>query len=433
MSLRPPFAKLQSNIVIITPRDILLVTSSPTRLSHLFTNTQRPTPVEDALKGMSAPLPPPPGQGSPPPKKGSGLPPRPPPSIHPSTHAFAGFRPRQVASSSHPVGAPPVYPGVPGVPGASSYGANGPPGQHPAHAPGYGYGAQQQPPQQTSYSAAPQTTYSAAPIANANPRYMSNQSQHPQSQYGQGNRGGHRNFQNRNANNGYTSHHNASGYPPLDPDMEAQIAEQQSIYDPARRAALAAAAVVNATTTSAGYDPNASLLPEGTGQTPAAQPPQKKATVVRSGGGQTWQDDTLLEWDPAHFRLFVGNLAGEVTDESLLKAFAIYPSVQKARVVRDKRTTKSRGFGFVAFQDGDDYFKAAREMQGKYIGSHPVLLRKATTEIRPTVIGNKKNKNNKTKGSGGGGGGGAGNAVLGKKDGGGVVKVKKEKGPKLLG
>ena len=72
----------------------------------------------------------------------------------------------------------------------------------------------------------------------------------------------------------------------------------------------------------------------------------KLKTVVRSGGGQTWQDTSLLEWDPAHFRLFVGNLAGEVTDDSLLKAFAKFPSVQKARVVRDKRTTKSKGYGY---------------------------------------------------------------------------------------
>ena len=116
----------------------------------------------------------------------------------------------------------------------------------------------------------------------------------------------------------------------------------------------------------------------------------KQKTVVRSGGGQTWQDTSLLEWDPAHFRLFVGNLAGEVTDDSLLKAFAKYLSVQKGRVVRDKRTTKSKGYGFVSFSDGDDYFQAAREMQGKYIGSHPVTLRKSTTEIKATVPKDKK-------------------------------------------
>jgi len=126
----------------------------------------------------------------------------------------------------------------------------------------------------------------------------------------------------------------------------------------------------------------------------------KQKTVVRSGGGQQWQDPSLLEWDPSHFRLFVGNLAGEVTDESLLKAFAKFPSVQKARVVRDKRTTKSKGYGFVSFADGEEYFQAARDMQGKYIGSHPVLLRKSTTEIKAVVPQDKR------KGKGGKGGGG---------------------------
>lgn len=151
----------------------------------------------------------------------------------------------------------------------------------------------------------------------------------------------------------------------------------------------------------------------------------KQKTVVRSGGGQTWQDPSLLEWDPAHFRLFVGNLAGEVTDESLLKAFAKFPSVHKARVVRDKRTTKSKGYGFVSFVDGEEYFQAARDMQGKYIGSHPVLLRKSTTEIRPTVPHDRK------KGKGGKGGGQNGRG----KGGGGVQKKpgKTKGGLKVLG
>lgn len=155
----------------------------------------------------------------------------------------------------------------------------------------------------------------------------------------------------------------------------------------------------------------------------------KQKTVVRSGGGQTWTDSSLLEWDPAHFRLFVGNLAGEVTDDSLLKAFSRYPSVQKARVVRDKRTTKSKGYGFVSFSDGDEYFQAARDMQGKYIGSHPVLLRRSTTEIRPVAPGDKKGKNGK---SGKGGNHGAGGAA---KTGAGVQKKsnKTKGGLRVLG
>jgi RNA recognition motif-containing protein len=128
---------------------------------------------------------------------------------------------------------------------------------------------------------------------------------------------------------------------------------------------------------------------------------------VRTGGGTQWTDSSLLEWDPSHFRIFVGNLAGEVTDESLLKAFSRWPSVQKARVIRDKRTTKSKGFGFVSFSDGDEFFQAAREMQGKYIGSHPVSIKRSTTEIKAVVPKDKKGKHKGKNGKGGGGGGNA--------------------------
>jgi hypothetical protein len=119
------------------------------------------------------------------------------------------------------------------------------------------------------------------------------------------------------------------------------------------------------------------------------RPAEKKLTVVREAGGQVWDDQTLLEWDPSHFRLFVGDLAGEVTDETLFKAFAKYPTLVKARVVRDKKTTKSRGYGFVSFSTPDDFLKSWKEMNGKYIGSHPIKLRKATTELKPKVVSQK--------------------------------------------
>jgi hypothetical protein len=121
-----------------------------------------------------------------------------------------------------------------------------------------------------------------------------------------------------------------------------------------------------------------------------------------------------------------------VTDDSLLKAFSKYSSVQKARVIRDKRTEKSKGYGFVSFSDGDDYFRAAREMQGKYIGSHPVLLRRAMTEIRPVAVkgGNTGGKKGGRQASGSGGaagkkvpGSGGGSATTG-----GIQKKQKTKG-----
>lgn len=61
----------------------------------------------------------------------------------------------------------------------------------------------------------------------------------------------------------------------------------------------------------------------------------------------------MAEWDPNDFRIFCGDLGNEVSDELLAKAFRKYPSFQKAKVVRDSRTNKSKGFGFVSFKHQD--------------------------------------------------------------------------------
>lgn len=46
--------------------------------------------------------------------------------------------------------------------------------------------------------------------------------------------------------------------------------------------------------------------------------------VIRTAGGQTWEDVTLLEWPDDDFRLFCGDLGNDVTDE-LLVSIIFYP------------------------------------------------------------------------------------------------------------
>lgn len=65
------------------------------------------------------------------------------------------------------------------------------------------------------------------------------------------------------------------------------------------------------------------------------------------------------------FRIFCGDLGNEVNDDILARAFARYPSFLKAKVVRDKRTGKTKGYGFVSFKDPNDYVRAMREMNGE--------------------------------------------------------------------
>lgn len=234
--------------------------------------------------------------------------------------------------------------------------------------------------------------------------------------------------------------------PNYDADMAAQIAQWQSAYLPKEGAEVAATAGAKPAAgkpgTVVGPTFNAEAAAKAAQESAAINANEKKKTVYREGGGKKWADDSLLEWDPSHLRLFVGNLAGETTDDSLLKAFGRWQSVQKAKVVRDKRTNKSKGYGFVSFSDPDDFFQAAKEMNGKYIQSHPVVVRKSTTEIKPASHKDDrhKGKNFKKKGGKNGGGSGVNSGDSGYSphlgpNGGGIVKPgqKTKSGLKLLG
>lgn len=79
--------------------------------------------------------------------------------------------------------------------------------------------------------------------------------------------------------------------------------------------------------------------------------------VFRQAGGDRWEDKSLGEWPENDYRIFVGDLGLEVNDDLLTKAFSKYPTFQKAKVVKDKSSGKSKGFGFVSLMDPGDYAK----------------------------------------------------------------------------
>ncbi|KAG0324146.1 RNA-binding protein 42 [Dissophora globulifera] len=110
------------------------------------------------------------------------------------------------------------------------------------------------------------------------------------------------------------------------------------------------------------------------------------ATVVRKAAGLVWEDSSLLEFDENDFRLFAGDLGNEVTDELLTKTFSKYPSFLKAKVVRDKRTLKTKGYGFISFSEPEDFARAWKEMNGKYVGNRPIKLRKSQWKDRNVEI-----------------------------------------------
>eukprot|EP00898_Chlorokybus_atmophyticus_P004329 jgi/Chlat1/4898/Chrsp31S04911 len=130
------------------------------------------------------------------------------------------------------------------------------------------------------------------------------------------------------------------------------------------------------------------LLADGT---KAPKAPKPKA-LAREAAGQKWEDATLLEWPENDFRLFCGNLGNEVNDDVLTKAFMKFSAFNKAKVVRDKRTNKTKGYGFVSFADAADMARAIKEMNGKYVGNRPVQLRTSTWQERTDTTKEQKKK-----------------------------------------
>ncbi|CAG9865325.1 unnamed protein product [Phyllotreta striolata] len=118
----------------------------------------------------------------------------------------------------------------------------------------------------------------------------------------------------------------------------------------------------------------------------------KNRKLMRTAGGQTWEDTSLADWQDDDFRIFCGDLGNDVTDELLTRTFNKFPSFQRAKVIRDKRTNKSKGYGFVSFKDPADFTKAMKEMNGRYVGSRPIKLRKSSWRNRCIDVVKKKEK-----------------------------------------
>ncbi|XP_015089768.1 polyadenylate-binding protein RBP47-like isoform X2 [Solanum pennellii] len=77
--------------------------------------------------------------------------------------------------------------------------------------------------------------------------------------------------------------------------------------------------------------------------------------------------------------IFVGDLASDVTDTMLRDTFSSrYPSVKGAKVVIDSNTGRSKGYGFVRFDDESERSRAMTEMNGIYCSSRAMRIGVAT-------------------------------------------------------
>jgi hypothetical protein len=125
------------------------------------------------------------------------------------------------------------------------------------------------------------------------------------------------------------------------------------------------------------YPPAGAPLPHVPGGGGAAPLKRVGKPVYRAAGGDRWVDPSLADWPEGDHRIFCGDLGLECTDETLARAFSHYPSFAMARVVKDKKSGKNRGYGFVSMMDPLDHADAIKKMNGKYVGNRPCKLKNA--------------------------------------------------------
>jgi RNA recognition motif-containing protein len=104
-------------------------------------------------------------------------------------------------------------------------------------------------------------------------------------------------------------------------------------------------------------------------------------------------------------KLYVGNLSYNIRDEDLQQAFAQYGSVSSAKVMMDRDTGRSKGFGFVEMGSDPEAQAAINGMNGQALDGRAIVVNEARPrEERPGGFGG--GGGSRTGGGGGFGGGG---------------------------
>ncbi len=108
-------------------------------------------------------------------------------------------------------------------------------------------------------------------------------------------------------------------------------------------------------------------------------------------------------------KLYVGNLSYNVRDDDLQQAFAQYGTVSSAKVMMDRDTGRSKGFGFVEMGSDPEAQAAINGMNGQALDGRAIVVNEARPrEERPGGFGGGGGRSGGGGGYGGGGGGRSG-------------------------
>jgi cold-inducible RNA-binding protein len=86
-------------------------------------------------------------------------------------------------------------------------------------------------------------------------------------------------------------------------------------------------------------------------------------------------------------KLYVGNLGSEMTDSNLASLFAGHGTVESARIVMDKDTGLSKGFGFVEMMMDQEAQTAITALHGQDSGGRALTVREAKLQPKGRRVG----------------------------------------------
>ncbi|MGL2962329.1 RNA recognition motif domain-containing protein [Flavobacterium sp. RSB2_4_14] len=104
--------------------------------------------------------------------------------------------------------------------------------------------------------------------------------------------------------------------------------------------------------------------------------------------------------------IFVGSLPFSIDEADLRESFGVYGTVNSVKVITDKFTGRSKGFGFVEMENDTEAEKAIQELNGATVDGRTIVVNKS----EPKPEGERRTFNNNRSGGSGGGYNGGGNS-----------------------
>ena len=111
---------------------------------------------------------------------------------------------------------------------------------------------------------------------------------------------------------------------------------------------------------------------------------QRASSVINSTLSLMCYERSRINTENSKMEIYVGNLPWSTSDQDLADAFGAFGKVEKAAIISDRASGRSKGFGFVTMEDNEEGNKAIEGMNGTEMGGRNLKVNEARPrEDRP--------------------------------------------------